>query len=46
MSLYDPNDLSYLDPVAARSERDRTFQVCTSHPMQVMARAYGIDYES
>jgi Fe-S oxidoreductase len=29
MSLYDPNDHSYLDPVAARAERDRTFQVCS-----------------
>lgn len=29
MSLYDPNDLSYLDPVDARAERDRTFQVCS-----------------
>ncbi len=29
MSLYDPNDLSYLDPIAARAERDRTFQVCS-----------------
>ena len=29
MSLYDPNDPSYLDPTAARAERDRTFQVCS-----------------
>jgi glycerol-3-phosphate dehydrogenase subunit C len=29
MSLYDPTDLSYLDLVAARAERDRTFQVCS-----------------
>ena len=29
MSLYDPNDPTYLDPGAARAERDRTFQVCS-----------------
>jgi Fe-S oxidoreductase len=29
MSLYDPNDPSYLDPAVARAERDRTFQVCS-----------------
>ena len=29
MSLYDPNDPTYLDPAAARAERDRTFQVCS-----------------
>jgi Fe-S oxidoreductase len=29
MSLYDPNDHEYLDPTAARAERDRTFQVCS-----------------
>jgi Fe-S oxidoreductase len=29
MSLYDPNDHEYLDPGAARAERDRTFQVCS-----------------
>ena len=29
MSLYDPLDPSYLDPVAARAERDRTFQACS-----------------
>ncbi|HXY94055.1 MAG TPA: heterodisulfide reductase-related iron-sulfur binding cluster [Acidimicrobiia bacterium] len=29
MSLYDPNDSSYDDPVAVRAERDRTFQVCS-----------------
>ena len=28
-NLYDPRDPSYLDPGAARSERDRTFQVCS-----------------
>jgi Fe-S oxidoreductase len=29
MSLYDPNDPTYLDPAAGRAERDRTFQVCS-----------------
>jgi glycerol-3-phosphate dehydrogenase subunit C len=29
MSLYNPLDPTYLDPVAARAERDRTFQVCS-----------------
>ena len=29
MSLYDPHDPTYLDPAAARAERDRTFQVCS-----------------
>jgi Fe-S oxidoreductase len=29
MSLYDPLDPSYLDPVATRAERDRTFQACS-----------------
>jgi Fe-S oxidoreductase len=29
MSLYDPLDPGYLDPVAARAERDRTFQACS-----------------
>jgi Fe-S oxidoreductase len=29
MSLYDPNDPTYLDPPDARAERDRTFQVCS-----------------
>jgi Fe-S oxidoreductase len=28
-NLYDPLDPTYLDPVAARAERDRTFQVCS-----------------
>lgn len=28
-NLYDPRDASYLDPAAARAERDRTFQVCS-----------------
>lgn len=27
--LYDPLDPKYLDPVAARAERDRTFQICS-----------------
>lgn len=27
-SLYDPRSSDYLDPVVARSERDRTFQIC------------------
>jgi Fe-S oxidoreductase len=27
--LYDPLDPTYLDPVAARAERDRTFQICS-----------------
>jgi Fe-S oxidoreductase len=29
MSLYDPLDPSYLDAVATRAERDRTFQACS-----------------
>jgi Fe-S oxidoreductase len=29
MSLYDPLDPIYLDPVATRAERDRTFQACS-----------------
>ena len=29
MSLYDPLDPGYLDPVATRAERDRTFQACS-----------------
>jgi glycerol-3-phosphate dehydrogenase subunit C len=29
MSLYDPNEPSYLVPAAARAERDRTFQICS-----------------
>src|SRR6478736_8570632 len=29
MSLYNPLDPAYLDPVAARAERDRTFQACS-----------------
>ena len=29
MSLYNPLDPSYLDPDAARTERDRTFQACS-----------------
>ena len=29
MSLYNPLDPGYLDPVAARAERDRTFQACS-----------------
>ena len=29
MSLYKPLDPTYLDPVAARVERDRTFQACS-----------------
>ena len=29
MSLYSPLEPSYLDPDAARAERDRTFQVCS-----------------
>jgi glycerol-3-phosphate dehydrogenase subunit C len=29
VSLYDPLDPQYLDPGAARAERDRTFQVCS-----------------
>ena len=29
MSLYDPLAPSYLDPSDARSERDRTFQICS-----------------
>lgn len=29
MSLYDPNEPSYLVPPAARAERDRTFQICS-----------------
>jgi glycerol-3-phosphate dehydrogenase subunit C len=28
-SLYDPLDSSYLDPGAARAERDRTFHICS-----------------
>jgi Fe-S oxidoreductase len=28
-NLYDPLDPTYLDPVSARAERDRTFQVCS-----------------
>ncbi|MFN8036669.1 MAG: heterodisulfide reductase-related iron-sulfur binding cluster [Acidimicrobiia bacterium] len=27
-SLYDPRTRDYLDPAAARAERDRTFQIC------------------
>src|SRR5262249_8779129 len=29
MTLYNPLDQLYLDPVATRAERDRTFQVCS-----------------
>ena len=29
MSIYDPLAPDYLDPAAARAERDRTFQVCS-----------------
>jgi glycerol-3-phosphate dehydrogenase subunit C len=29
MSLYNPLDPTYLDPAAARAERDRTFQACS-----------------
>ena len=34
MSLYDPNEPTYLDPVALHAEHDR----------HVMAGAYGIEY--
>jgi Fe-S oxidoreductase len=28
-NLYDPREAGYLDPAAARAERDRTFQICS-----------------